>query len=646
MPAGFRFLNMTPEAELILPAQFDRSQVVLGGFGFLQGLARLAPGVTLAEAQADIERMLPIWREAWPTPPGGAGRDAVANWQVAPALAPLKDTVVGNIASTLWVLMGTIGAVLAIACANVANLMLVRADARRQEFAVRAALGAGRGRIAKELLVESTVLGAIGGVVGLVLAYIGLRVLVALGPENLPRLQDISVDPLVLGFVIVASLGSSLVCGSIPVLKHASQTAAPLGAGARGATASRERHRMRNALVVAQVALALVLIVCSGLMIRTFGALRDVDPGFARPENVQIARIAITPFISTDPERYTQLQRQILDGIAVIPGVESASFGFGAPMEATRTPANLLYVEGSSYAAGETPPIRRFQYIAPGYFATVGTRVVAGRDITWSDVDAGGNVAVISESLARELWGEPAAAIGKRIRESRPDAPGVWREITGVVQDLHADGVHLYAPPLVYWPVLRESAAGQPKVGTPFIAYVVRSERAGTASLVAEIRQAVWSVNGDLPVFLVRTVQDLYSGSLAQTSFMLVMLAIAAAMALSLGVVGIYGVMAYVISQRTREIGIRLALGAQPAALKRMFMLDGLALVAVGVAAGLAAAVALTRLMSSLLFGVSPLDATTYVAALGVLLAAAALASYVPARRAATVDPVETLRAE
>jgi ABC-type antimicrobial peptide transport system permease subunit len=194
--------------------------------------------------------------------------------------------------------------------------------------------------------------------------------------------------------------------------------------------------------------------------------------------------------------------------------------------------------------------------------------------------------------------------------------------------------------------VLRESAAGQPKVGTPFIAYVVRSERAGTASLVAEIRQAVWSVNGDLPVFLVRTVQDLYSGSLAQTSFMLVMLAIAAAMALSLGVVGIYGVMAYVISQRTREIGIRLALGAQPAALKRMFMLDGLALVAVGVAAGLAAAVALTRLMSSLLFGVSPLDATTYVAALGVLLAAAALASYVPARRAATVDPVETLRAE
>jgi predicted permease len=646
MPAGFRFLNMAPpEAELILPWQLDRSRVFLGGFG-LQGLARLAPGVTLAEAQADIERMLPIWREAWPTPPGGAGRDAVANWRVAPALVPLKDTVVGDIASTLWVLMGTIGAVLAIACANVANLMLVRADARRQEFAVRAALGAGRGRIARELFVESTVLGAIGGVVGLVLAYVGLRVLVALGPADLPRLQDVSVDPLVLGFVIVASLVASLVCGSIPVLKHAAQTAAPLGAGARGATASRERHRTRNALVVAQVALALVLIVCSGLMIRTFGALRDVDPGFARPDDVQIARIAITPFISTDPERYTQIQREILDGIAAIPGVESASFGFGAPMEATRTPANLLYAEGQSYAAEETPPIRRFQYIAPGYFATVGTRVVAGRDITWSDVDAGGNVAVISESLARELWGEPAAAIGKRIRESRPDAPGEWREITGVVQDVHADGVHLYAPPLVYWPVLRESAAGQPKFGTPFIAYVVRSERAGTASLVTEIRQAVWSVNADLPVFLVRTVYDLYSESLARTSFALVMLAIAAAMALGLGVVGIYGVMAYVVSQRTREIGIRLALGAQPAVLKRMFVLGGLARVGVGAAVGLAAAFALTRLMSSLLFGIGPLDAPTYAAALGVLLAAAVLASYVPARRAAAVDPVETLRAD
>jgi predicted permease len=436
-----------------------------------------------------------------------------------------------------------------------------------------------------------------------------------------------------------------LLLGSIPAFKYTAKNAAPLTA-ARGATASRERHRARNVLVVAQVALALVLIVCSGLMFRTFGALRDVDPGVSRPEAVQIARINITAAISTDPERITQIQRQILDGIAAIPGVEAASFGLGAPMEATRTPPFALYVEGERYDAGETAPTRRFQFVVPGYFATVGTQMVAGRDITWSDIDEGGKVAVISEGLARELWGEPAAALGKRVRESRPDAPGIWRDVIGVVRDVHEDGVSLDAPRLVYWPVLMESFFGQPKFGMPAIAFVVRSERAGTASFAAEINQAVWAVNRDLPVFLVRTVQDLYGGYLAQTSFTLVMLAIAAAMALGLGVVGIYGVMAYVVSQRTREIGIRLALGAQPAALKRMFVADALTRVAIGVVVGLVAAFALTRLMSSLLFGIGPLDAPTYLAALGVLLAAAAFASYVPARRAASIDPVETLKAE
>jgi hypothetical protein len=306
-----------------------------------------------------------------------------------------------------------------------------------------------------------------------------------------------------------------------------------------------------------------------------------------------------------------------------------------------------LYVEGERYDAGETAPTRRFQYVAPGYFATVGTRMVAGRDITWPDIEAGGKVVVISEGLARELWGEPEAALGKRVRESRPDAPGIWRDVIGVVRDVHEDGVSLDAPRLVYWPVLMESFLGQPKKNGPTaIAYVVRSERAGTASFVAEINQAVWAVNRDLPVFLVRTLQELYADFLAQTSFTLVMLAIAAAMALGLGVVGIYGVMAYVVSQRTREIGIRLALGAQPTALKRMFVADALTRVAIGVVVGLVAAFALTRLMSSLLFGIGPLDAPTYLAALGVLLAAAAFASYMPARRAASIDPIETLKTE
>jgi ABC-type antimicrobial peptide transport system permease subunit len=255
-------------------------------------------------------------------------------------------------------------------------------------------------------------------------------------------------------------------------------------------------------------------------------------------------------------------------------------------------------------------------------------------------------VVVISESLARELWGTPAAAIGKRIRESAPDTAGHWREIVGVVQDVHEDALHQSPPTMVYWPVLMDQFFGDERFGSQAIVFVIRSNRAGTESLMSEVRQAVWSVNADLPIFLVRTMQDLYAASLARTSFTLVMLGIAGAMALGLGIIGIYGVIAYVVSQRAREIGIRLALGAQPAALSRMFVRHGLGLAAVGVAAGVAAAVGLTRLMASLLFGVAPLDLATYAGAVGVILVAAALASYVPARRAAAIDPVETLRAE
>ena len=302
MPTGFRFLNMTPEAELILPAQFDRSRVVLAGFGGLQGIGRLKPGVTLAEAQADAVRMLPIWLDAWPAAPGGAQRDAVANWRVAPAFVSLKDTIVGNIVSTLWVLMGTIGAVFAIACANVANLMLVRADARRQEFAVRAALGAGRGRIARELLVESTVLGALGGAAGLALAYVGLRSARCVRTDE-PAAASRNLDRSVRARVRARRLARVELAARLDPGVQARGASRGAALGARGATASRERHRARNALVVAQVALALVLIVCSGLMLRTFSALRDVDPGVSRPEAVQIARINITPGVSTDPER-------------------------------------------------------------------------------------------------------------------------------------------------------------------------------------------------------------------------------------------------------------------------------------------------------------------------------------------------------
>ena len=646
MPEGFRFLDMEPAAEVIALIAFDRSRQTIGGFGY-SSLARLKPGTTVAEANADIARMLPIWLNAWPTQPNTAGRQEFEKWRIAPVVQPLKDEVVGGVGDMLWVLMATIGMVLLIACANVANLMLVRSESRRQEFAVRTALGARRGDIVREVLIESLVLSLVGGALGVALAYAGLSVVVATAPVTLPRVEDISLDPRVVTFAIVVSLFSSMLFGTLPALKHAAQHGAPIVGAARGASTSRERQRTRNALVVVQVALALVLLVASGLMIRTFVALLDVEPGFAAAADVQTARVWVPPQQVREAERVTRLQHEILDKIAALPGVKAAAFASAVPMEGPlRVWLNPVFIEGKGDAPGTTPPLRRMKVVSPGYFAAVGTRMIAGRDITWSDIYGRARVAIVSESFAREVWGSPAAALGHHIRDSAPTTTDLWREIVGVVEDVHEDALHQVAPTFAYWPVMMENFGGNALFSMRAVNLVIRSDEAGRDSLLNGVRNAVWSVNSSMPVFLVRTMKDLYDASMARTSFALVMLGIAAAMALALGVIGIYGVIAYVVAQRSREIGIRLALGAAPAVLMRMFVRQGLTLTAAGAAVGVLTAVALTQWMSSLLFGVERLDPPTYAAVLAVLAVAAMAASYVPARRAAAVDPVETLTAE
>ncbi len=645
MPEGFRFLDMEPAAEVISLLTFDPIGMRIGGFGY-RSLARLKPGQTAADANADITRMLPIWLNTWPTPPD-APRQSYEKWRVTPLVQPLKDEVVGGVGDLLWVLMATIGMVLLIATANVANLMLVRSESRRQELAVRTALGARRGDIVREVLVESLALSLIGGALGVALAYVGLRVVVATAPTTLPRVENISLDPSVVAFAIVVSLLSSLLFGVLPALKHAAQHGAPLGGAARGASTSRERQRTRNALVVVQVALALVLLVASGLMVRTFVALLNVEPGFAAAANVQTARVWVPPPQVPEPERVMRLQHEILDKIAALPGVKAAAFASAVPMEGpVRVSLTPVFVEGKDYASATTPPVRRMKMVSPGYFSAIGTRMIAGRDITWRDIYSRASVAIVSENFAREVWGSPAAALGRRIRDSSPASSDLWRAIVGVVENVHEDALYQAAPTFVYWPVMMENFNGNALSATRAVNLVIRSDEAGRESLMKGVREAVWSVNPTMPVFLVRTMKDLYDASMARTSFALVMSGIAAAMALVLGVIGIYGVIAYVVAQRSREIGIRLALGAAPAGLMRMFVRQGLTLTAIGAAVGLLTAVALTRWMSSLLFGVERLDPSTYAAVLTVLTMAAALASYLPARRAAAVDPVETLTAE
>jgi predicted permease len=642
LPKGFRFLDQS-EADLFLPFQWDRNKTKLGNFSE-NGLARLKPGVTMEQARADMARLLPVVLRSFPAPEGFSS-SIFEKARISPSLRPLKQDVVGNVGNVLWVLMGSIALVLLVACANVANLLLVRVEGRRQELAIRSALGAGWERIAGELLFESVVLGFAGSLLGLALAYGGLRLLVAMAPTGLPRVQEIGIDIPVLLFTLGLSLITSLLIGFIPVLKYAGATATNgLREGGRALSQSRERHRARKSLVVVQVALALVLLICSGLMIRTFRALMHVSPGFVAPDAVQMFRFYIpeTQIPDAQRERVVRMEEEILHKLAAIPGVSSVGFSTTVPMEG-RSSNDLVFAQDHVYGEGELPPIRRFKFVSPGFFATLGTHILAGRDLTWTDTYQKRPVAIISENFARQYWHDPQNAVGKRIRPGNVDD---WREIVGVVQDVHDDGVDKEAPSSVYWPVLLDRFEGEKQSVQRSLAFAVRSPRAGSRTFMNEVQERVWSVDADVPLADVSTLGTLYTKSMARTSFTLVMLCVAGSMALLLGVVGIYGVISYAVSQRTREIGIRMALGAQRDTLTAMFVRQGLRLTLIGAACGLVAAFVSMRLMSSLLFNVSPVDPITYITITIGVVAVAYLACYLPSRRAATVEPMEALRTE
>jgi predicted permease len=639
LPRNFRFMN--PQPALVLPLQFNRNKIFLGNFSY-EGIARLKPGVTLAQANADIARLVPVWLRSWPAPAGFSAK-VFENARVGANLRPFMRDVVGDIGDVLWIVMGAIGFVLLIACANVANLLLVRAEGRQHELAIRSALGAGWQRIARDLLGESLVLGLAGGALGLALAFGGLRLLVAIGPANLPRIDEIGIDPWALAFTFIISVVSGALFGLLPVFKYAGIRAGTgLRDSSRSVSAGRDRLRARNLLVVFQVAIALVLLISSGLMIRTFYALKQVQPGFTNPKQVMTLAVFIPESQVKEPAQAIRSHQEILERISAIPGVESASFTNSITMSGQNS-SDVLFTEDHAAVPGKLPPIRRFKFIGPGYFHTMGRRFLAGRDLTWTDLYDFRPVAIVSDNLAREQWGNPAAAIGKRVREGMKDD---WREVVGVVANEYDDGVQVKPPEVVYWPALMKNFWGDQVFARREVSYAIRSKRTGSVAFLNEIQHAIWSVASDSPLANVRTLEEIYDKSMARTSFTLVMLAIAGAMALILGLVGIYGVISYSVSQRTREIGIRMALGARQQQVSGMFVRQGLVLAAVGIACGVAAALGVTRLLGSLLFGVRANDPSTYLFTGAGLIMAAVVASYIPSRRASGVDPMETLRVE
>ena len=639
LPENFQFLRANPQ--VILPMKLNRATIHAAGFNY-QAVARLKPGVTLAQANADVERLLPQLTQRFALPPGFT-QEMFDDARFGSLVRPLDVDVVGDIGNMLWVLFGTVALVMLVACANVANLFLVRAEARQQELAIRLALGAEGRQLAWQLMSESLTVALLGGVLGTALAYGGIQLLVYLQPAQLPRLNEITLDPIVLLFTLSISMLAGLLFGAIPILKYARpHMASALKDSSRGSSEGRERHRARNTLVVAQVALAAVLLVASGLMVRTFLAIRDVPPGFQNPERVLTFRVSIPTAVVGNVDQVARMHEEVAHRLEAVAGVESVGVSSSVTMDQQST-NDPIWVEDFPESDTKIPALRRMKYLGARYFDTMGNPIIAGRDITWTDVHTGAAVALLSENLAREYWGEPAKAIGKRVRRT-PKAG--WVEVVGVVGNERQDGATRPPPTTIYWPMkVSDSIGGQAFVQRS-VAYAVRSSRLQSPGFLAEVQQAVWSVNPNLPLARVRTLRQMYDESMAQTSFVLVILGIAASVTLLLGLVGIYGVIAYIVAQRRREVGIRMALGAQSKSVQRIFVTRGLSLTALGLGVGLIAAAGLMRVLSSLLFGVTPFDPLTYLAVIAGLGGVAMLATWIPARQATRVDPMLALRAE
>jgi putative ABC transport system permease protein len=633
MPRGFAFPD--DEARFWVPQPLSTSTNLMAFVS--HGIARMAPGATPERVHGDLAGIIGRLGELLPeAPPQFLAM--LQRSQLAPRISTLKEAVVGDLTRTMWTLLGLVAIVLLIACANIANLLLVRAEARQRELAVRQALGAGRWDLGRPFLAESLVLALAGGIMGVAIAALAVRMTIALAPENLPRMGEVGMDLRVFAFAAVVSLVAALGPGMLPLRRHGRgdlSTELREG-GARGGTAGRKRHRVRNTLVVAQVVLALVLLVGSGLMFRSFVALMAVDPGFDR-DGILAVQVSVPPAEVAVSRAAEEVFRQLRERLAAQPGVVSVSAASRVPLggQLAMMSHNL---EDFPTEEGEPPHMVHLTWVDPGYFETLGIPVLDGR--TLGDGDAADALRGLAVSRAyAERWWPDASALGRRVSLL---GGGPW-EIVGVVENVRHRGLQEDPEEIIYVPTLTGAAAEPQVARTRELLVRVAGEPIAFLSMV---RSEVQELNSHLPVSNPRSLEDVARASAATTSFTMAILGAASLVALLLGLIGIYGVVSYVVSQRTREIGVRMALGATGASVKRMVVWQGLGLAGIGVMAGLVIVFWASRLMESLLYGVSSRDPVTYGLVAVTLLAVAALASWLPARRAAGVDPVTALRQE
>jgi putative ABC transport system permease protein len=618
MPREF---NFPEEVEVWTPMAFSADERKTRDFHYLNVIARLKPGVTLLQAQAEMSTLASRLEQQYP------GSNAKRSVQ----LASLHEHLVGKVKLALLVLLGAVVFVLLIACANVANMLLARAATRQREIAIRLTLGATRLRLVRQLLTESVLLALLGGAFGVLMASWGVHLLIRLSPGNLPRLTGVSIDGRVLGFTLTLSILTGLVFGLLPALQAArfslNETLKESSRGAEGAS----QHRARSLLVIAEVALSLVLLLGAGLMIRSFMQLNRVSPGF-KPDHLLTARLSPTTSKFRNEDEGIAFYQQVIEQVGALPGVVSAGAVTHPPMSDINLRLDFA-VEGRQATAPGEKTSAEARAVSPGYFETMGIPLLKGRDFTLHDHKQSARVAIINETMARKYWPNEDP-MGKRLTMEIESVP---RQIIGVVGDVRHWGLDQGARAEMYWPLFQKPLV--------FMTLMVRTT-SDPASFVAAVRREVSGIDKDQPVYSIKPMEQLISDSIAQQRLNLLLLTIFAGVALALAAIGIYGVMAYAVTQRTREIGIRIALGAQASDVFKLVIGQGIMQTLVGLTVGLVASFALTRVMKNLLFGVSTTDSRTFVFASLLLAGVALLACYLPARRAIKVDPLLTLRRE